>query len=253
MRDRKWRATLLAALTLALPSTGAAARGEEPADTPPTVVWLDGGYDTAIYLGDGVVEVGKVSILEVKGRLKQSSRLYLNLNSEVILSEKDRFDLLMSYESEGFYVIPQLLRGEGFYGGYMTVFHAAVNPESEVSNRYGLIDPMGNIAVPMGYAAEEEAWAQVGLPVPEFPYDYFRPEVNNDNLHGFVDEEGTLLVDCQFDEAMPFTGRAYTRVTKDGRIGLLKDPRREELISPWAEPEVTAALAAGLVPERCQG
>lgn len=71
MRDRKRKticqgATLLAVLILTLPSTGAAARGEEPADTPPTVVWLDGDYDSAIYLGEGVVEARRSYIMQEK-------------------------------------------------------------------------------------------------------------------------------------------------------------------------------------------
>lgn len=237
----------LTALTLILPLTGEKARGEEGPDEPPTVIWLGEDYHTAIYLGEGLVEVGRISILQEKGGLQSTSRSYLDLNGEKLDFPLEKWVELPSEE------LAWLYGGEGFYHGYMAVHGTTTGSGNEVIYHWGLMDPMGNFAVPVECATEEEAWARMGLSVPELPDDYFRPVVNNDNLHGFADEAGTLLVEYQFDAAMPFTGGMYTRVTRDGRIGLLKDPRREGLISDWAKPEVTAALDAGLVPSRCQG
>lgn len=238
---------LLTALALTLPLAGAGARAQEASDPPPTVLWLEGNYHVATYLGEGLVEVGRVSILQEKGGLKSTSRSYLNLNGEEVDLPLAKWIELPSKE------LAWLYGGEGFHHGYMAVFSTTTGSGNEVIYHWGLLDPAGNFPVPVEYATEEEAWAQVGLSVPEFPYDYFPPDVNNDNLFGFVDEDGGLLVEHQFHDAMPFTGGMYTRVTGEDRIGLLKDPRLESLISDWAEPEVSAALSAGLVPSRCAG
>ncbi len=236
----------LTALALTLPLTGAGA-WEEMTDVPPAVLWLGDGWDTATYLGEGVVEVGRIHILEEKGGLKFTSRSYLDLNGEELEFPLERWVELSTGEEAWLY------GGEGFWNGYMAVHGTTTGSGNETIYHWGLIDSRGNFVVPIEYSAEEEVWARMGLFLPEFPSDHFSPEINNDCLYGYREEDGTLLVDYQFDVAMPFTGRMYTQVTKDGRVGLLKDPRRKETISSWAEEEVAAALDAGMVPSRCKG
>ena len=249
MKQRKWKVlrrgtVLLAALALTL---GGTVRAEEGPDELPTVIWLEGDYDVATYLGEGVVLAGKSYSMGVKGGMRGSVDTVINLNSEEIGLPLSKWVELPSGEEAWLY------GGESFFHGYMAVHGTTTGSENEVIYHWGLMDPEGNFPIPLEYATEEEAWAQVGLTTPVMPYDRLERVINDDNLYGYADEDGTLLVDYRFDDAMPFTGAAYARVNKDGRVGLLKDPRRKDTVSPWAEPEVAAALSAGLVPSRCQG
>lgn len=222
----------LLALLAVLPSllSGNAYAAETTPDSPPTVVWLDGDYDVATYLGCGMVRAGKTYIIPGRGMMRGSHNTIINLNSEII-----------------FPIDTAPLLGEHFYMGYILAYRH--------STEYGLLDQFGNIAVPMEFESVEEAWAQVGLLPPQFPYIYAPKAVMDDDsqLYGFQSEDGALLVDYQYDDAMTFTGRIYTRVNQDGRCGLLKNPEMKDTISDWAMEEVNAALEAGLVPSRCAG
>lgn len=250
MRDRKWRAVyrgaaFLAALALTLPSTGVAARGEEPADTPPTVIWLDGDYDSAIYLGEGVMEARSSYVMQEKGGLRGHINTIMDLNGEVIPG------------LNGVY-----LGEEGFYGGYIL--------GGAYQKGFGLYDREGNTVVPLAFETEAEAWAQVGLTPPpgdiysEFPKqvsildpDYDPSEdpsgFHQRFLYGVMAEDGTMLLDYQKYDVWFDEDADYSSIVENGRCGLMKNPMKKDLISDWARPEVTAALAAGLVPERCQG
>lgn len=250
MKGRKWKAVcceaaLLTALALALPSAGVAARGEELADTPPTVIWLDGNYDSAIYLGEGVVEGRKSYVMQEKGGLRGHINTIMDLNGEVIPG------------LNGVY-----LGEEGFYGGYIL--------GGAYQKGFGLYDREGNTVVPLAFETEEEAWAQVGLtPPPGYTYSEFPKKVsildpdydpsgdpsgfNQRFLYGVMAEDGTMLLDYQKYDVWFDEDTDYSSIVENGRCGLMKNPMKKGLISGWAEPEVTAALTAGLVPARCQG
>ncbi len=218
--------------------------GAEATEEPPTVLWLDGDYDLAVYLGEGVVEARRAYIMQEKGGLRGHIKTIMDLNGEVIPG------------LNGVY-----LGEDGFYGGYIL--------GGAYQKGFGLYDREGNTVVPLAFETKEEAWAQVGLTPPGYTYSEFPKQVSildpecdpsgepsgfhQRFLYGVMAEDGRMLVDYQkynvwFDEDTD-----YSSIVEDGRCGLMKNPMKKELVSDWAEPEVTAALAAGLVPGRCRG
>ena len=115
--------------------------GAEATEEPPTVLWLDGDYDSAVYLGEGVVEARRAYIMQEKGGLRGHIKTIMDLNGEVIPG------------LNGVY-----LGEDGFYGGYIL--------GGAYQKGFGLYDREGNTVVPLTFETKEEAWAQVGLTPP---------------------------------------------------------------------------------------
>ncbi len=240
MRSKLGRmVALVAALTTALPNISKVALATDiSSDIPPAVYWLDGDYEIAKYMGNGVVYAGKQYRLTAKNGLKGTHVTIINLNSEIIFPT-DEAPWLAEY----------------FFGDYILTRQA---------DKFGLLDRFGNIAVPAIYNTEKEAWEQVNIdstlgtdpsysPEPNIVYIEAPDSSETGLLYGFEDDKGNLLVDYQFDDAMPFSGHNYTRVNKEGRCGLLKNPLMAEVTSDWAKKEVAAAATMGLIPSRCAG
>ena len=213
-------------------------------DPPPTIFWLDENYNTATYLGNGVVRAGKAWQSSGKNPMVYSTYTLINLNGEIIFPT-DEF--------------PRL---EGrFYGDYILTYIISKTWDT----KFGLLDRFGNLVVPTIYDTEQEAWARVGIdyadvtkPVDNIP----EPEVivesvgSVEQLYGYADESGNVLVECQFAYAAHFYQDNYTWVNKDSRFGpcgLLKNPLKKDVISDWFTDEIADADACGLIPSRCAG
>ena len=237
---------LAAAFIIALFNFSEVALAEDvSSDPPPTIFWLDKAYNTATYLGNGVVQAGKAWLSSGKNPMVYETYTLINLNGEIIFPT-DEF--------------PRL---EGrFYGDYILTYILSKTWKS----KFGLLDRFGNLVVPTIYDTEQEAWAQVGIdyadvtkPVDNIP----EPEVivesvgSVEQLYGYADESGNVLVECQFAYAAPFYQASYTWVNKDSRFdgtcGLLKNPLKKDVISDWFTDEIADADACGLIPSRCAG
>lgn len=224
---------------------GIAMAVEAPNDTPPEICWINGDYDTVCYVGNGVLWAGKEYVIEEKSGLRGYHRTFMNLNSEIIPLLNDVY------------------LGEKFQGEYIV---------GHYRSGWGLFDRFGNTVIPFEFETEEDAWNQVGLTTPIY-YEYSEwpksVSIENPNynpnvtylpssgdpqlLYGLMAEDGTLLIDYQkypifFDDSVD-----YTYIMENDRCGLMKNPLKKDTISPWAEPEVNAALDVGLVPSRCAG
>ena len=234
---------LAAAFIIALFNFSEVALAEDASlDPPPTIYWLDVPCTGASYMGNGVVGISNTYRVPGLKAVYATEVGMCNLNSEIIfpIGEKPWTE-------------------ENFFGDYLLI---------RQNSKCGLLDRFGNIAVPVVYDTEKEAWAQVGIdsaavtsPRTDFPtLRYY--SVEDYNVSGYyktssIDPElgvqKSLVLECDFDEAMPFDNDIYTRITKDGRNGLLKHPLMKDVISDWFTDEIADADACGLIPSRCAG
>ena len=134
---------LAAAFIIALFNFSEVALAEDTSsDPPPTIYWLDKAYNTATYLGNGVVQAGKAWLSSGKNPMVYETYTLINLNGEIIFPT-DEF--------------PRL---EGrFYGDYILTYIISKTWDT----KFGLLDRFGNLVVPTIYDTEQEAWAQVGI------------------------------------------------------------------------------------------
>ena len=236
---------LAAAFIIALFNFSEVALAEDASsDPPPTIYWLDVPCTGASYMGNGVVGISNTYRVPGLKAVYATEVGMCNLNSEIIfpIGEKPWTE-------------------ENFFGDYLLI---------RQNSKCGLLDRFGNIAVPVVYDTEKEAWAQVGIdsvavtsPRTDFPtLWYYSVDSSIYNVSGYyktssIDPElgvqKSLVLECDFDEAMPFDNDIYTRITKDGRNGLLKHPLMKDIISDWFTDEITDADACGLIPSRCAG
>ena len=236
---------LAAAFIIALFNFSEVALAEDASsDPPPTIYWLDVPCTGASYMGNGVVWISNTYRVPGLKEVYATEVGMCNLNSEIIfpIGEKPWTE-------------------ENFFGDYLLI---------RQNSKCGLLDRFGNIAVPVVYDTEKEAWAQVGIdsaavtsPRTDFPaLWYYSVDSSIYNVSGYyktssIDPElgvqKSLVLECDFDEAMPFDNDIYTRITKDGRNGLLKHPLMRDVISDWFTDEIADADACGLIPSRCAG
>ncbi len=236
---------LAAAFIIALFNFSEVALAEDASsDPPPTIYWLDVPCTGASYMGNGVVWISNTYRVPGLKAVYATEVGMCNLNSEIIfpIGEKPWTE-------------------ENFFGDYLLI---------QQNSKCGLLDRFGNIAVPVVYDTEKEAWAQVGIdsaavtsPRTDFPtLWYYSVDSSIYNVSGYyktssIDPElgvqKSLVLECDFDEAMPFDNDIYTRITKDGRNGLLKHPLMKDIISDWFTDEIADADACGLIPSRCAG
>ena len=236
---------LAAAFIIALFNFSEVALAEDASsDPPPTIYWLDVPCTGASYMGNGVVWISNTYSVPGLKAVYATEVGMCNLNSEIIfpIGEKPWTE-------------------ENFFGDYLLI---------RQNSKCGLLDRFGNIAVPVVYDTEKEAWAQVGIDSAavtssrsDFPtLWYYSVDSSIYNVSGYyktssIDPElgvqKSLVLECDFDEAMPFDNDIYTRITKDGRNGLLKHPLMKDVISDWFTDEIADADACGLIPSRCAG
>ncbi len=240
---------LAAAFIIALFNFSEVALAEDvSSDPPPTIYWLDVPCNGATYMGNGVVGISNTYSVPGLKAVYATEVGMCNLNSEIIfpIGEKPWTE-------------------ENFFGDYLLI---------RQNSKCGLLDRFGNIAVPVVYDTEKEAWAQVGIdsaavtsppnfPIPLVYYDVIKGFYEVSGYYAcpdyYYDENRTerreewLVLACEFDEAFDFICRDYARVTKDGRNGLLKNPLKKDVISDWFTDEIADADACGLIPSRCAG
>lgn len=142
---------------------------------------------------------------------------------------------------------------------------------------WGYLAPDGSVAIPFQYAYardfDSEGCAEVGTMEESIVIDREGNKVRDydslDYTHheglraversgdatsevgawGYEDRAGNLVVPYYFESAGDFKD-GVALVKKDGVYGLLKNPLKEELVSPWAQEELDRARSLGLVPRR---
>lgn len=133
---------------------------------------------------------------------------------------------------------------------------------------WGLYDETGKQLLPCAYnqgpgrVEEAGSWdppmtkmyraLNPGAPEPEWPPEYedgLTSFVENDRI-GFRDAAGSAVVPAVFDGMCGGFSNGWCALKKDGVWGLVKNPLYRDRVSAWAEDEVAAAKAAGLVTER---